>query len=173
MLSAPLRDRFGVVNRLEFYTPEELAAIVEHSAKILEVEIDGEGAMELARRSRGTPRLANRLLKRVRDFAQIKYDGKINKEVTDFALDLLEVDKLGLDNTDRQIIETMIRNFGGGPVGLETLAVSIGEDAGTLEDVYEPYLVQNGLILRTPRGRVASDLAYRHFGLPKDTTPKK
>jgi Holliday junction DNA helicase RuvB len=132
------------------------------------VEIDQEGAMELARRSRGTPRLANRLLKRVRDFAQIKYDGKINKEVTDFALDLLEVDKLGLDNTDRQIIETMIHNFGGGPVGLETLAVSIGEDAGTLEDVYEPYLVQNGLILRTPRGRVASDLAYRHFGLSRE-----
>ena len=121
--------------------------------------------MELARRSRGTPRLANRLLKRVRDFAQIKYDGRIDKKVTDFALDLLEVDKLGLDNTDRQIIETMIHNFGGGPVGLETLAVSIGEDAGTLEDVYETYLVQNGLILRTPRGRMASDLAYRHFGL--------
>ena len=167
MLSAPLRDRFGVVNRMEFYTPEELADIVEHSAKILDVEIDEEGAMELARRSRGTPRLANRLLKRVRDFAQIKYDGRIDKKVTDFALDLLEVDKLGLDNTDRQIIETMIHHFGGGPVGLETLAVSIGEDAGTLEDVYEPYLVQNGLILRTPRGRMASDLAYRHFGIEK------
>lgn len=167
MLSAPLRDRFGVVNRMEFYTPEELADIVEHSARILDVEIDEEGAMELARRSRGTPRLANRLLKRVRDFAQIKYDGKIDKKVTDFALDLLEVDKLGLDNTDRQIIETMIHHFGGGPVGLETLAVSIGEDAGTLEDVYEPYLVQNGLILRTPRGRMASDLAYRHFGIEK------
>ena len=166
-LSAPLRDRFGVVNRMEFYTPEELADIVEHSARILDVEIDEEGAMELARRSRGTPRLANRLLKRVRDFAQIKYDGKIDKKVTDFALDLLEVDKLGLDNTDRQIIETMIHHFGGGPVGLETLAVSIGEDAGTLEDVYEPYLVQNGLILRTPRGRMASDLAYRHFGIEK------
>ncbi len=168
MLSAPLRDRFGVVNRLEFYTPEELAKIVYHSAGVLNVEIDKEGAMELARRSRGTPRLANRLLKRVRDFAQIKYDGKITKEVTDFALDLLEVDKLGLDNTDRQIIMTMIHNFGGGPVGLETLAVSIGEDAGTLEDVYEPYLVQNGLILRTPRGRVASDLAYNHFGIIKE-----
>lgn len=170
MLSAPLRDRFGVVNRLEFYTPQELAAIVKHSARILNVEIDEEGAMELARRSRGTPRLANRLLKRVRDFAQIKYDGRIDKKVTDFALDLLEVDKLGLDNTDRQIIETMIHNFGGGPVGLETLAVSIGEDAGTLEDVYEPYLVQNGLILRTPRGRMASDLAYRHFGLSGEET---
>ena len=170
MLSAPLRDRFGVVNRLEFYTPQELATIVKHSARILNVEIDEEGAMELARRSRGTPRLANRLLKRVRDFAQIKYDGMIDKKVTDFALDLLEVDKLGLDNTDRQIIETMIHNFGGGPVGLETLAVSIGEDAGTLEDVYEPYLVQNGLILRTPRGRMASDLAYRHFGLSGEET---
>ena len=168
MLSAPLRDRFGVVNRLEFYTPEELAEIVRHSAKVLEVEIDGEGAMELARRSRGTPRLANRLLKRVRDFAQIKYDGRITKEVTDFALDLLEVDKLGLDNTDRQIITTMIHNFGGGPVGLDTLAVSIGEDAGTLEDVYEPYLVQTGLVQRTPRGRVASDLAYRHFGISRE-----
>lgn len=165
MLSAPLRDRFGVVNRLEFYTPEELATIVRHSAKVLEVEIDREGAMELARRSRGTPRLANRLLKRVRDFAQIKYDGIINKEVTDAALDLLEVDKLGLDNTDRQIMETLIHSFGGGPVGLETLAVSIGEDAGTLEDVYEPYLVQTGLLQRTPRGRAATDAAYRHFGL--------
>lgn len=167
MLSAPLRDRFGVVNRLEFYTPEELVRIIVQSAKTLDVEIDQDGAMELARRSRGTPRLANRLLKRVRDFAQIKYDGKINKEVTDFALDLLEVDKLGLDNTDRKIILTMINSFGGGPVGLDALAVSIGEDSGTLEDVYEPYLVQNGLLLRTPRGRVASDLAYKHFGLSK------
>ena len=167
MLSAPLRDRFGVVNRLEFYTPEELVRIIVKSAKTLDVEIDKDGAMELARRSRGTPRLANRLLKRVRDFAQIKYDGKINKEVTDFALDLLEVDKLGLDNTDRKIILTMINSFGGGPVGLDALAVSIGEDSGTLEDVYEPYLVQNGLLLRTPRGRVASDLAYKHFGLSK------
>ena len=168
MLSAPLRDRFGVVNRLAFYTIAELKQIIIHSAKILEVEIDEEGAMELARRSRGTPRLANRLLKRVRDFAQIKYDGRITKEVTDFALDLLEVDKLGLDQIDRQIILTLIHNFGGGPVGLEALAVSIGEDAGTLEDVYEPYLVQNGLILRTPRGRMASDDAYRHFGLSKE-----
>lgn len=164
MLSAPLRDRFGVVSRLEFYTPQELTVIVRNSAKVLGVEIDEEGALELARRSRGTPRLANRLLKRVRDFAQIKYNGRVNKEVTDYALDLLEVDKLGLDNTDRQIIDTMIHNFGGGPVGLETLAVSIGEDAGTLEDVYEPYLVQNGLIQRTPRGRMATDLAYKHFG---------
>ncbi len=168
MLSAPLRDRFGVVNRLEFYTPKELKEIVTHSARLLEVEIDEEGAMELARRSRGTPRLANRFLKRVRDFAQIKYDGVITKEVADFALDLLEVDKLGLDRTDRTIILTMIKQFGGGPVGLETLAVAIGEDAGTLEDVYEPYLVQNSLLLRTPRGRVASDAAYLHFGLSKD-----
>lgn len=168
MLSAPLRDRFGVVNRLEFYTPEELREIVTHSARLLNVEIEEEGAEELARRSRGTPRLANRFLKRVRDFAQIKYDGKITKEVADFALDLLEVDKLGLDKTDRCIITTMIQQFGGGPVGIETLAVAIGEDAGTLEDVYEPYLVQNGLLLRTPRGRMASDLAYGHFGLERE-----
>jgi len=167
MLSAPLRDRFGVVNRLEFYTPEELCEIVLHSAKQLDVSIEKEGAMELARRSRGTPRLANRFLKRVRDFAQIKYDGIITKEVADFALDLLEVDKLGLDKTDRTIILTMINQFGGGPVGLETLAAAIGEDAGTLEDVYEPYLVQNGLLLRTPRGRAASDEAYLHFGLSR------
>lgn len=169
MLSAPLRDRFGVVNRLEFYSPEELCCIIENSAKILQVDIDKEGAMELARRSRGTPRLANRFLKRVRDFAQIKYDGKITKEVADFALNLLEVDRLGLDRTDREIITTMIESYGGGPVGIESLAVAIGEDAGTLEDVYEPYLVQNGLLLRTPRGRMVSDAAYHHFGLqPKE-----
>lgn len=166
MLSAPLRDRFGVVNRMEFYTQEELSQIIMHSADTLEVEIDPEGAAELARRSRGTPRLANRLLKRVRDFAQIRFDGRITKEVTDYALDILEVDKLGLDQTDRRLIMTLIRNFHGGPVGLETLAVSVGEDSGTIEDVYEPYLIQNGLLLRTPRGRMASDLAYRHFGLP-------
>ncbi len=168
MLTAPLRDRFGVVNRLEFYSPEELQEIVFHSARLLDVEIEEEGAMELARRSRGTPRLANRFLKRVRDFAQIKYDGRITKEVADFALDLLEVDKMGLDKTDRSIITTMIQQFGGGPVGIESLAVAIGEDAGTLEDVYEPYLVQNGLLLRTPRGRVASDLAYGHFGMARE-----
>lgn len=169
MLSAPLRDRFGVVNRLEFYSPEELCCIIENSAKILQVDIDKEGAMEMARRSRGTPRLANRFLKRVRDFAQIKYDGKITKEVADFALNLLEVDRLGLDRTDRKIITTMIESYGGGPVGIESLAVAIGEDAGTLEDVYEPYLVQNGLLLRTPRGRMVSDTAYHHFGLqPKE-----
>ncbi|MFU0826898.1 MAG: Holliday junction branch migration DNA helicase RuvB [Lachnoclostridium sp.] len=165
MLTPPLRDRFGVVNRLEFYTVEELKEIICRSAQVLNVKIDEEGAMELARRSRGTPRLANRLLKRVRDFAQVKYDGYITKEVAEFALDLLEVDKLGLDNTDREILLTMIEKFGGGPVGIETVATTIGEDAGTIEEVYEPYLVQNGLILRTPRGRVVSDLAYRHLGL--------
>ncbi len=165
MLTPPLRDRFGVVNRLEFYTVEELKVIICRSAQVFQVKIDEEGALELARRSRGTPRLANRLLKRVRDFAQVKYDGDITKEVADFALDLLEVDKLGLDNTDREILFTMIEKFGGGPVGIETVATTIGEDTGTIEEVYEPYLVQNGLILRTPRGRVVSDLAYKHFGL--------
>lgn len=165
MLTPPLRDRFGVVNRLEFYTVEELKVIISRSAQVFQVKIDEEGALELARRSRGTPRLANRLLKRVRDFAQVKYDGHITKEVADFALDLLEVDKLGLDNTDREILFTMIEKFGGGPVGIETVATTIGEDTGTIEEVYEPYLVQNGLILRTPRGRVVSDFAYKHFGL--------
>lgn len=165
MLAKPLRDRFGVVNRLEFYTTEELKEIILRSAVVFQVEIDDEGALELARRSRGTPRLANRLLKRVRDFAQVKYDGKITKEVANFALDLLEVDRLGLDNIDRAIIMTMIDKFKGGPVGLDAIATTIGEDSGTVEEVYEPYLIQNGLILRTPRGRVVSDLAYRHFGL--------
>jgi Holliday junction DNA helicase RuvB len=165
MLTPPLRDRFGVVNRLDFYTIEELKQIIIRSAQVLQVEIDEEGATEIARRSRGTPRLANRLLKRVRDFAQVKYDGNITREVACFALDLLEVDKLGLDHIDREILSTMILKFGGGPVGIEAVATTIGEDAGTVEDVYEPYLVQNGLILRTPRGRVASDLAYKHMGL--------
>ena len=165
MLTAPLRDRFGVVNRLEFYTKEELQVIVLRSAKVFQVEIEEKGAMEIARRSRGTPRLANRLLKRVRDFAQVKYEGIITEEVAKFALDLLEVDKLGLDQIDRAIILTMIEKFKGGPVGLETIAASIGEDAGTVGDVYEPYLLQNGLIHRTPRGRMVSDLAYKHFGL--------
>lgn len=165
MLTPPLRDRFGVVNRLEFYTTEELKEIICRSAKVFEVEIDEDGALELARRSRGTPRLANRLLKRVRDFAQVKYDGKITLDVANFALDLLEVDKLGLDNTDREILFTMIEKFSGGPVGIESVATTIGEDPGTIEEVYEPYLVQNGLILRTPRGRMVSDLAYKHFGL--------
>lgn len=165
MLTAPLRDRFGVVNRMDFYTNAELEKIVLRSARVLGVTIEQDGAAELAKRSRGTPRLANRLLKRVRDFAQVKYDGRITKEVAVFALDLLEVDKMGLDHIDRQILVTMIEKFGGGPVGIEAVATTIGEDAGTIEEVYEPYLVQNGLILRTPRGRIASDLAYRHFGL--------
>ena len=165
LLSAPLRDRFGVVHHLEFYTPEELKTIILHSAKKLEVEIDEEGAFELARRSRGTPRLANRLLKRVRDFAQVKYEGKITKDVAAFALDLLEVDKHGLDQNDRNILMTIIEKFQGGPVGLDTLAAAIGEDAGTIEDVYEPYLVKNGFLNRTPKGRVATDFAYHHFGI--------
>lgn len=167
LLSAPLRDRFGVVHHLEFYTPEELKVIIRHSAIILGVEIDEKGALELARRSRGTPRLANRLLKRVRDFAEVKYDGKINEEVATFALDLLEVDKLGLDTNDRNILYTIIEKFNGGPVGLDTLAAAIGEDSGTIEDVYEPYLVKNGFINRTPKGRVATDFAYHHFGIAK------
>lgn len=167
LLSAPLRDRFGVVHHLEFYSPEELKVIIRHSAIILGVEIDEKGALELARRSRGTPRLANRLLKRVRDFAEVKYDGKINEEVAAFALDLLEVDKLGLDTNDRNILYTIIEKFNGGPVGLDTLAAAIGEDSGTIEDVYEPYLVKNGFINRTPKGRVATDFAYHHFGIAK------
>ena len=167
LLTAPLRDRFGVIHHLEFYTHEELATIVVRSAQVLGVEIDAGGAMEIARRSRGTPRLANRLLKRVRDFAQVRYQGKITHEVAVSALDLLEVDQYGLDKVDRQLLQTMIVGFGGGPVGLDTLAASIGEDAGTIEDVYEPYLLQNGFLNRTPRGRVATELAYRHLGLPK------
>ena len=166
MLTAPLRDRFGVVNRLEFYTDEELKTIVLRSAKVLNVEIEEEGALELARRSRGTPRLANRLLKRVRDFAQVKYDGVITKKVANYALDLLDVDKYGLDHIDRGILLTMIEKFQGGPVGLDTLAAAVSEDAGTLEDVYEPYLLKNGFIQRTPRGRVVTELAYRHLGIP-------
>ena len=166
MLTAPLRDRFGVVNRLEFYTDEELKTIVLRSAKVLNVEIEEEGALELARRSRGTPRLANRLLKRVRDFAQVKYDGVITKKVADYALDLLDVDKYGLDHIDRGILLTMIEKFQGGPVGLDTLAAAVSEDAGTLEDVYVPYLQKNGFIQRTPRGRVVTELAYRHLGIP-------
>ncbi len=165
MLTPPLRDRFGVVSHLEFYSVEDLKKIIIRSAEVIQVEIDEEGAIELARRSRGTPRLANRLLKRVRDFAQVKYDGRITKEVANFALDLLEVDRLGLDHIDREILTTMIQKFNGGPVGIEAIATTIGEDVGTIEEVYEPFLVQNGLILRTPRGRVASDLAYRHIGL--------
>lgn len=168
MLTAPLRDRFGVVHRLEFYTVEELTEIILRSARVFGVEIDEQGAVEIARRSRGTPRLANRLLKRVRDFAQVKYDGVITLKVADFALDLLEVDKLGLDQTDRDILMMMIERFNGGPVGLDTLSASIGEDSGTIEDVYEPYLIQNGLIARTPRGRIVTEKTYLHFGLPFD-----
>lgn len=167
LLSAPLRDRFGVVNHLEFYNHEELKMIILQSAKKLGVEVDEEGAYELARRSRGTPRLANRLLKRVRDFAQVKYNGVITKEVACYALDLLEVDKLGLDKNDRNILLTMIEKFNGGPIGIDTLAAAIGEDAGTIEDVYEPYLVQNGFINRTPRGRMVTEHTYLHFGLNK------
>ena len=172
MLTAPLRDRFGVVNRLEFYTVEELQTIIMRSASVLGVEIDSRGAMELAKRSRGTPRLANRLLKRVRDFAQVKYDGVIKKEVADYALDLLDVDKYGLDHIDRNILLTMIEKFQGGPVGLDTLAASVGEDAGTIEDVYEPYLLKNGFIQRTPRGRVVTELAFRHLGISMENIEK-
>ncbi len=165
MLTAPLRDRFGVVNRLEFYSNEELTQIVLRSAKVLEVTIDDPGALEIARRSRGTPRLANRLLKRVRDFAQVSFDGHIDEKVAKEALDRLEVDSFGLDQIDRNIILTMIQKFDGKPVGLDTLAAAIGEDSGTIEEVYEPYLIKNGLISRTPRGRIATPMAYRHFEL--------
>lgn len=165
LLTAPLRDRFGVINKLEFYTTDELKDIITRSAGLLNVDIDTKGAMELARRSRGTPRLANRLLKRVRDFAQVKYDGVITEEVAHTALDLLEVDRLGLDKGDRSILETIILKFAGGPVGLDTLSAALGEDSGTLEDVYEPYLIQNGLIQRTPRGRIATEAAYSHLGI--------
>ena len=168
MLSAPLRDRFGVIQRLEFYSPEELSRIILRSASVLNMEMDVNGAMELARRSRGTPRLANRLLKRVRDYAQVKYDGKVTEKVAREVLDILEVDRYGLDSVDRNILWTMIEKFGGGPVGLETLAASIGEDSGTIEDVYEPYLLQNGFLQRTPRGRIVTTMAYHHLGLPVD-----
>lgn len=165
LLTAPLRDRFGVIHRLEFYSVEELTQIIKHSANILQVPIEEAGAVELARRSRGTPRLANRILKRVRDFAQVQYDGKITREVADTALDLMDVDKLGLDHVDRNLLLTMIQKFKGGPVGLDTLAAATGEDAGTIEDVYEPFLIKCGLINRTPRGRVVTEAAYAHFGL--------
>lgn len=165
LLTAPLRDRFGVINKLEFYTVDELKNIIMRSANVLGVETDEMGAMEMARRSRGTPRLANRLLKRVRDFAQVKYDGIITYDVANEALNMLEVDKLGLDKGDRSILETIIYKFAGGPVGLDTLAAALGEDSGTLEDVYEPYLIQNGLIQRTPRGRIVTERAYMHLGV--------
>lgn len=165
LLSAPLRDRFGVVSKLEFYSVDELSTIIRHSAKLLNVPIDAEGATELARRSRGTPRLANRILKRVRDFAEVRYDGKITADVAKTALDLLDVDKMGLDHIDRNLLTTMIELYKGGPVGLDTLAATIGEDAGTIEEVYEPYLIKNGFLVRTPRGRQVTDIAYRHLGI--------
>lgn len=165
LLSAPLRDRFGVINRLEFYSIEELVAIITRSASVFDIQIETNGAVEMARRSRGTPRIANRLLKRVRDFAQVRYDGVITEHVAKEALDMLDVDKLGLDHVDRNLLLTMIDKFGGGPVGLDTLAAATGEDAGTIEDVNEPYLIKNGLINRTPRGRVVTKNAYLHFGL--------
>ncbi len=165
LLTAPLRDRFGGIHRLEFYSGEELTKVILHSAGILDVKTERAGAVEIAKRSRGTPRLANRILKRVRDFAQVKYDGVITEEVAKTALDLMDVDKMGLDHIDRNMLLTMIEKFGGGPVGLETLAAAIGEDSGTIEEVYEPYLIKNGLINRTPRGRVVTELGYSHFGL--------
>ena len=172
MLTAPLRDRFGVINRMEFYTIDELKTIILRSAKVLEVGIDVNGAYALARRSRGTPRLANRLLKRVRDFAQVKYDGYVTEEVANYALDLLDVDKEGLEQTDRNLLLVMIEKFMGGPVGLDTLAAAIGEDAGTIEDVYEPYLLKNGFIQRTPRGRIVTDGAYLHLGISREIIEK-
>ena len=165
LLTAPLRDRFGVIHRLEFYSVEELTKVVLHSAQILKVDVETEGAVEIARRSRGTPRLANRMLKRVRDFAQVMYDGVVTQEVAKTALDHMDVDKLGLDHIDRNILLTMIDKFQGGPVGLDTLAAAIGEDAGTIEDVYEPYLIKNGFLTRTPRGRMVTERAYSHLGL--------
>ena len=165
MLSAPLRDRFGMVDKLEFYTHDDLREIVMRSAEVLGVDIDEEGALEIARRSRGTPRLANRLLKRCRDYAEVCHDGHIDHDVAKAALDKLQVDSMGLDVNDRNILMTMIEKFAGGPVGLDTLAAAVGEDPGTIEDVYEPYFIMNGFINRTPRGRVVTDLCYRHFGL--------
>jgi Holliday junction DNA helicase RuvB len=172
LLSAPLRDRFGMIQRMEYYTVPELQKIIENSAKVLSVEVDEKGAEEMARRSRGTPRLANRILKRVRDFAQVRYDGRITEEVAGTALDLMDIDRMGLDRNDQRFLRTLIGNFGGGPAGLDTIAAAIGEDAGTVEDVIEPYLLQHGLIMRTPRGRVATKAAYEHFGLemPVDGT---
>lgn len=169
LLTAPLRDRFGMIHHLEFYTVDELKLIILHSARVLNVEIEEAGAVELARRSRGTPRLANRILKRVRDFAQVKYDGVITEKVAKTALDLMDVDKMGLDRVDRNMLCTMIEKFKGGPVGLDTLAAAIGEDSGTIEDVYEPYLLMNGLIDRTPRGRVVTERAYLHLGMSSVT----
>lgn len=170
LLSAPLRDRFGIIAKLEFYETAELEEIVLRSARVLKVEIEPEGARRIALRSRGTPRLANRLLRRTRDFADIRYEGRITAEAADYALDILDVDRLGLDQNDRSYLLTIMEKFSGGPVGLETLAASLGEDSGTIEDVYEPYLLMNGLIMRTPRGRVATERAYRHLGLPHQSS---
>ncbi|MBQ8953821.1 MAG: Holliday junction branch migration DNA helicase RuvB [Clostridia bacterium] len=171
MLTSPLRDRFGISFRLELYTPEELAVIIERSAKIMKIDCDHDGALEIASRSRGTPRVANRLIKRVRDYAQVRAGGRVTDETARDALTMLEVDELGLDRTDRGMLETMIRKFGGGPVGLDTLAAITGEDAATIEDVYEPYLLQLGFIMRTPRGRVATPAAYEHLGLAAPQPP--
>ena len=165
LLTAPLRDRFGIIHRLEFYSVEELQTLIMQSARVLNAPVEPAGAMEMAKRSRGTPRLANRILKRVRDYAQVKHDGIITEAVAMTALDLMDVDRMGLDHIDRNILLSMIQKFGGGPVGLDTLAAAIGEDSGTIEDVYEPYLLKNGFINRTPRGRVVTDLAYHHLGL--------
>lgn len=165
LLTAPLRDRFGLINRLEFYEPDELMTIVTRSASKLGVEIDSDGAYEIAKRSRGTPRLSNRLLKRIRDYAQVRYDGKITQSIAKEGLDMLDVDSLGLDKNDRNLLDMIITGFAGGPVGLETLSAAIGEDAGTIEEVYEPFLVKSGLIHRTPKGRVVTDKAYKHFGI--------
>ena len=170
LLTAPLRDRFGMIHHMEFYTEDELKLIIKQSAKVLNVKIEDAGATELARRSRGTPRLANRILKRVRDFAQVKYNGVITETVAHTALDLMDVDTLGLDRVDRNILVTIIEKFGGGPVGLDTLAASIGEDAGTIEEVYEPFLIKNGFIMRTPRGRIVTDRTYQHLGIPQEET---
>ena len=172
MLTSPLRDRFGISFRLELYTPEQLAIIVQRSAKILKIDCDRDGALEIASRSRGTPRIANRLIRRVRDFAEVRAGGKIDVDVAQEALNMLEVDELGLDRTDREMLRTMIEKFGGGPVGLDTLAASTGEDAATIEDVYEPYLLQLGYLMRTPRGRVAAPAAYEHLGLTPPAAPK-
>lgn len=169
LLTAPLRDRFGVISRLELYSPEQLDEIIRRSADILNTEIDKDGSMEIAKRSRGTPRIANRLLRRVRDFAQVKSNGRITREIADMALSTMEVDQVGLDMIDRKMMMFIIENFAGGPVGLDTLAASIGEDANTIEDVYEPYLLQLGFLNRTPRGRMATAKAYEHFGVAKPT----
>ena len=167
LLSSPLRDRFGIISRLELYTNEELSSIVKRSASILKIELSDEGALEIASRSRGTPRIANRLLRRLRDYAQVKADGVITAEVADEALNMLEIDKIGLDNVDKRMVMSIIQNFSGGPVGLETLAATIGEDVSTIEDVYEPYLMQIGFLNRTPRGRIVTSSCYKHFNLDK------